>query len=410
MPGQGLIENGTEKQSKKKVFYTGTDALKAGYLLCYERDSTTGGAVTTAQLDRATRVEKPSSDNIKWLAGFVTQAWPASATGRHLEIVELDGHVIEMYTDASCTINSTALYAKAGSYAVGANGQVRVGTALQTVDRSDTNGVVPAVSIIPNTLGAYDAEGNSTTFSDTIWLNMPVAELRRNPSLGTFTEYDPIGSPVAAFPQYAAFGSTGCTSAIATDPVLAEAGQIRLIHDGTDNDGIAVQFPGAVVSTGGKPWAWEAVVDLVSVTNTHQNALVGLVAATTLTATSPIAADGTTADVSSIVFRQFEADGDALGVQYTATGVAVNNHDAATSVPVANTAFKVGMYYNGTDITVYYNGTSTADPILAADIAAVGLDFPLATTMYLTVGTVAAASVGASDGINIRAFRVAQLA
>jgi hypothetical protein len=45
------------------------------------------------------------------------------------------------------------------------------------------------------------------------------------------------------------------------------------------------------------------------------------------------------------------------------------------------------MYFDGTDIRIYVDGVDTGDPILAADIAAGGDDFPEDAVMVATLAT-----------------------
>jgi hypothetical protein len=54
-------------QLSKTVYYTGTDTLKTGYALCYDHDATAG----KAKENRGQAVEKPSTNNLIYFAGFV---------------------------------------------------------------------------------------------------------------------------------------------------------------------------------------------------------------------------------------------------------------------------------------------------------------------------------------------------
>lgn len=140
----------SEKISTKRVYYTGGDTLQEGYLLCYNRDSTsTGGSAGAADLARAYEVEKPAAGNLKYFAGVVG-AEDAGKTGPcWISLIEPQpnpGRLVMVHSDQDCTLGSTRLAAVADSYAAGAAGPsaVAVATAMQTVNRSGTAGAVLA--------------------------------------------------------------------------------------------------------------------------------------------------------------------------------------------------------------------------------------------------------------------------
>ena len=139
------VQYKSEKISKKKVYFEGTDTLQEGYALCYNRDS---GTAATATIARAYLVEKPATANLKYFAGVVSSE-SAGVTGpQWVTIIESRGAptVTNVFTDQSCTLGTTKLAVKNGDYALGAAGSatVNVALALQTVDRSGTDGLVQA--------------------------------------------------------------------------------------------------------------------------------------------------------------------------------------------------------------------------------------------------------------------------
>ena len=71
----------TEKVSKKRVFYTGTDTLYEGYSLCYDWNTTTGGSISESNVNRVLRVEKPESANLDMFAGFVAAGSGGKVSG-----------------------------------------------------------------------------------------------------------------------------------------------------------------------------------------------------------------------------------------------------------------------------------------------------------------------------------------
>jgi hypothetical protein len=77
---------------KRRVKYTGSDALRAGEGLCYVRDyssaTITGDAVTDACGKRDKRVARPSASNNRWFAGVTVAAYPSVSGGRWIEIYE----------------------------------------------------------------------------------------------------------------------------------------------------------------------------------------------------------------------------------------------------------------------------------------------------------------------------------
>lgn len=132
----------SEKQHLKKVYYTGSDTLKAGYLVCYDRDY---GTAANVDLARASYVEKPSATNLKWFAGVVSSKSDGKTGPCDIEIVEPTGAMAKVFTDQNCTLGTTLLTLQAGSYYAGGVGEGPIiGIAYQTVDRSSTAGPVEA--------------------------------------------------------------------------------------------------------------------------------------------------------------------------------------------------------------------------------------------------------------------------
>jgi len=121
-------------------YYEGSDVLKPGYLLCANSDS---GTAANLQADRWHRAEKPATGKLHNFMGVVAKgrsSFPPEPNGRD---IYLPGSVCEVFTDQACTIDSTLLTVKAGSYAAGGTGDgMIIGRALQTVDRSTVNGLV----------------------------------------------------------------------------------------------------------------------------------------------------------------------------------------------------------------------------------------------------------------------------
>ncbi len=178
----------SEKTEKKAVRYTGTDTLREGYLLCYEADfagadATEGitGDATVRNPLRAIRVEKPAADNIENFAGVVGPGFDGKVGPVNIDILipTARGQKVNIWSEESTTINATILSLKVGSYAAGSSSEgSRIGKALQTVDRSSTNGVVYSMLevLAVNTGNVVTATSRTTVQLPTaaIWDNFPL--------------------------------------------------------------------------------------------------------------------------------------------------------------------------------------------------------------------------------------------
>ncbi len=182
--GQGLYRN--EKESKKTVYYSGTDTLKRGYALCYDRDNITakdgsGSAIaaTASSWGRHGWVEKPASGNLHNFAGIVADA-PDKTGPFWVSIIEPDSiaRSMDVYTEENCTADVTMLTIKPGSYILGGAGEgLIIGRALQTVNRSSSNGLVQALigalDILQLPYGLLTPSGTVNSFSSKIWETCP---------------------------------------------------------------------------------------------------------------------------------------------------------------------------------------------------------------------------------------------
>jgi len=416
---------GAGPEPKMKVYYEGTDTLKNGYCLCSNTDYTASAltigplpvaAITAASAcrERWTRAEKPKIGNIHRFLGVVVGLGEAGRAGPGMfDVARPCGAMSDIWTGASCTIDSTVLYLVAGSYAASNTGNVRIGLAAQTVDRSTTNGAVLGYleapgTVIPATGG--QAVNGSDTFTAAIWDNFPLDELRANPSRGVLLEYDPKFNPMPVSP-YAVYTGAHMTVALTANTALGTAAALVLTAGASvaDNDAVAVQFPGPIDVSGGKPWAFEVLIACGTVTDTDVEWLVGLLEASTLANATPFANGGALAAAADIVCFDVKADdGNSIDVSYQKGGETPVLHDDDVGVPTAATDIKLGMYYNGTTITPYVNGTATT-AITAADIASLTDVFPAALTGYFTAALKGDSGVAAGDNLSLRAFRVAQI-
>lgn len=161
-------------QTKRVVYRpsTASDTIRVGDLVCYNADLAAdwkeatsnrvtsdlggGGATTYAEGSQTYNarflvVEKPASNNVHAFAGVVAKLGPkAGADGDTIEIYPLvDGAVVPVMTDLSVTLNETPLAVQMGQYEAtnpvygGSTDSFRIiGVALETVDRSSTDGLV----------------------------------------------------------------------------------------------------------------------------------------------------------------------------------------------------------------------------------------------------------------------------
>ena len=122
---------------------TATDTLKAGYVVCYNNDRTTDMNGTTVALGtlnpaRFLSVEKPKTANLNFVAGIVAPSGEGATDGDWVDIYELNGADVQVYTDQACVNGTTTLAVTDGSYLVTAAGasNVNLGLAKDTIDRS----------------------------------------------------------------------------------------------------------------------------------------------------------------------------------------------------------------------------------------------------------------------------------
>lgn len=158
--------------TKKRVSFrptTASDTVRVGDLVCYNsdlaadwRERTTnpitndfGSGGETAYAEGAQTynarflvVEKPADANLEHFAGIVVALGPqAGGDGDELDIVPLiQGAVVPVYTDVNCVINTTVLGVADGSYVAelntGDDDPLAIGVAIETIDRSNVNGLV----------------------------------------------------------------------------------------------------------------------------------------------------------------------------------------------------------------------------------------------------------------------------
>jgi len=200
-------------------------------------------------------------------------------------------------------------------------------------------------------LGAGDL---SSGWSPGVWGSCPWDAIREGELPGLVIERH-FGQGAPATPattegNYAEFAQFGSTGGFLN--VLAAAGGVgsglTLGSDG-DNEGASIRTrvtPFILDRTNGGKFWFEARVRTSTIADANVGWFLGLMDNTALTATVPIAADGTLADVNLVGFHRLEGDGDALDTVYRANGVTAVTVQADAKAIAADTWYKLGMVYD----------------------------------------------------------------
>lgn len=263
-------------------------------------------------------------------------------------------------------------------------------------------------------------------YSGRIWSGFPVDGIRNGVTPGFVREWEfgtikpstNINAAEAYWDQgLRAFGSDG--GSLTYFAGIGSDTGMTLASDG-DNEGVGLrdQLVQARISRADKMFAWELVFEDDTITDTKHGFFVGLQDNTAITATSPIAAAGTIADVNLVGFHRLEGDGDKLDLIYKANGVTQVTVLADAITLVAGTEYRLGMTYrpesdpfgesryvfrwwlNGVNITT---GTSYK-VIPSAD----GTDFPNDVAMGF-IATMLNATATTPGGLTIKRARYGQV-
>ena len=144
------VLNYTARQERRMASFTGTDTLKEGYPLCYNRDSNTGVTVTSQETDkiyRDTQVEKPASGNLDNFAGVVAPEFDGRTGPCEVELIEAG--VCRVWTGAATTINSTDIGIGATYVCIAATNAVPAIAKALVTDASTTAKARLAVLVCP---------------------------------------------------------------------------------------------------------------------------------------------------------------------------------------------------------------------------------------------------------------------
>ena len=241
------------------------------------------------------------------------------------------------------------------------------------------NGTVPPKAI--GTMTTSDSIANAGVGLSAFWKDCPLAASLIDPGVGYGIQDDFIDvglSPtittiVSGQGRYLLFGSSGAT--ITPDGVL---GGGLVLTEATNNEAVSIttkQTPFQIESSKGSLW-FEARIKTSTITTDEQAWLIGLVDSTAQTATVPITATGTIADVNFVGFHHPEANTSAFDASYKANTVTAVEVNSDIGTLVAGTYVKLGMKFDTTNnvLSFYVNGALQATQ--KAIGAAAGTDFP----------------------------------
>lgn len=248
--------------------------------------------------------------------------------------------------------------------------------------------------------------------SPSIWADCPALEIEAGIKDGIHIYNDFGNGPLVAAGAEADYA--GCRGFASTGGSVADGGEwggtLVMSSDG-DDEGAGLRTgcaPFQIDIGQGKFW-FEARVKTSTIADTKHGIFLGLTEAAAITATSPIAADGTLADINFVGFHRLEGDGDYFDTVYKANTVTKVTVASDAVLIVADTYIKLGMVFDPKTnvLTFYKNGVPLADSktIPAAD----GTDFPndVRLGVLMSVLNATASTPGSSE---IDWWRAAQLA
>lgn len=190
-------------------------------------------------------------------------------------------------------------------------------------------------------------------WSGRVWQNVDVNAIRAGATQGLVQEWNfgtlKPSSNINAAEAYwdqglMAFGSDG-GSLVYFAGVGLDNG-MTVASDG-DNEGVGLrsQLVPYRISRADKAFAWELELETSTIADTKNGFFAGLMDNTAATATSPIAAAGTLANVNFVGFHRLEGDGDKLDLVYKADGVTQVTTLADAITLAADTVLRIGMTY-----------------------------------------------------------------
>lgn len=223
-------------QSKRVFFRQSGDTVRVGDLVCYNWDITGdhkerssapqsshlggSGATTYAEgnqsyTGRLFIVEKPATTNLHAFAGVVKALGPKlGADGDMIEIWKPNGAVLPVMCDQYCTNGRTIVGLRNGAYEGSYPEGRPIGIARETIDRSETDGLV-WVKVDPGMFGWVDADDSALTIddeasgSDVVISKMRVTSAQTTGSVAMFTLVLNTVNTDGGSMMYWEYGNTG---------------------------------------------------------------------------------------------------------------------------------------------------------------------------------------------------------
>ena len=381
-----FFEGGSGPSTKSAFFYSGTERIYNGYVFCADQDH---GTAATRTPSRNSYIEKPSTTNLHRFRGVACDLPTGGRVGPCLiPLFVPDNNLVDVFTDATCVIDTTDLFIRPASWYISSYGTYRVGLAGQTVDRSSTAGVAQAwLNPVDTSKRPVFAARSRTAVqlpTAAIWDNFPLEDLRRRPGMGSLLVTDFTGDT----PWFNSFidatyaaAAAGKTPTEQLYPGVKAIGEMLMLAT-TDHQGIDIQFPAPIVVSGGNKWAFGVRIKQSVITNTKGNWFAGLMLGQALVG-DLIADAGTLQASGSLGFQCKEGDGDKIDLVYDETGQSQNEHDPDYVTQEADTYNVLEMYFNGETVQAYIDGVLTGTAIIATDISVA--DFPTAKVFVPTL-------------------------
>lgn len=364
-------------RSRKRVLYEGTDVIYEGAAVSYNYDTTdnvTGWSRSAAAESGTTaegyqnegkylRVEKCTTTNAPFFAGVVAPGSWVGKTGTGsmwIEIYVPNGAIVPVYTDKSITALDD-MYIENAQYTLINTGTWKVGTFMETIDRSGTAGLCLARLTLPEETPTTVAVVAATGPSALIWNDIPVSELKSNFSAGLIYENDFLGSDNLVTTE-------GWTITQVTSGTLsllaAEGGALHVDSAGnaSSDDGVSAQLLNCrFLPAAGRKIAFEARVKMNDATDQY---FIGLAA----TDTTLIAA-GVLDDVSDKVGFYHEAASTDNKISCVTARTNADDKTADVATNTDATYMTVGFVIDGiTTVNFYVNGVLVESGALTANV------------------------------------------
>lgn len=197
--------------------------------------------------------------------------------------------------------------------------------------------------------------GTIDKYSGRIWDGIPIPAIVSGLRRGVVLEWDfgrlkPVTAGAESYWDQGlmAFADTGGTGVYFAGTGLDNG--MTFSSDG-DNEGAGVrsQLVPFKIARGEGEFAAEIELETSTIADTKHGFFWGLIENSAITATSPIAAAGTLADLNFVGFHRLEGDGDKLNLVYKANGVTQVTvlEDAVTLV--ADTPIRLGLTFRQND-------------------------------------------------------------